>query len=404
MKHTEILEIANFGPINTATVRVGKITVMIGEQGAGKSCVAKLYALFTWLEKALMRHIVTKRYVIQYARFRKTYAAYSGIDGYFKPETLLRFDGFHYSFIYENEKLEIIENAQDDDLFNIAKVMYVPAERNVLGCVDHPTRLRGLNEPMMTFLDEYDKAKNDIKNGYRMPFGDVDFEYDALNDIPKLKHHDYEVKLSAASSGFQSALPLLLVSENLSNKVRDNSMKTELSDKERKALQKEVDQIFGDKALSDDVKWASLRSVSSKYRYSRYVNVVEEMELNLFPDSQKNVLYELIADAYKLSGNRLLMTTHSPYVINYLALAVKARQLADKAIKNEKLLDRIYSIVPKKGTVDAEDLVIYELHDGEVKLLEDYEGLPSDDNYLNVRLRDTNTAFDDLLEIEEELN
>ena len=237
-----------------------------------------------------------------------------------------------------------------------------------------------------------------------MPFGDVDFEYDALNDIPKLKHHDYEVKLSAASSGFQSALPLLLVSENLSNKVRDNSMKTELSDKERKALQKEVDQIFGDKALSDDVKWASLRSVSSKYRYSRYVNVVEEMELNLFPDSQKNVLYELIADAYKLSGNRLLMTTHSPYVINYLALAVKARQLADKAIKNEKLLDRIYSIVPKEGTVDAEDLVIYELHDGEVKLLEDYEGLPSDDNYLNVRLRDTNTAFDDLLEIEEELN
>lgn len=128
------------------------------------------------------------------------------------------------------------------------------------------------------------------------------------------------------------------------------------------------------------------------------------MELNLFPDSQKNVLYELIADAYKLSGNRLLMTTHSPYVINYLALAVKARQLADKAIKNEKLLDRIYSIVPKEGTVDAEDLVIYELHDGEVKLLEDYEGLPSDDNYLNVRLRDTNTAFDDLLEIEEELN
>lgn len=63
------------------------------------------------------------------------------------------------------------------------------------------------------------------------------------------------------------------------------------------------------------------------------MNVVEEMELNLFPDSQKNVLYELIADAYKLSGNRLLMTTHSPYVINYLALAVKARQLADKAIK-----------------------------------------------------------------------
>ena len=159
MQNTEILSIKNFGPINNAVVRISKITVMIGEQGAGKSCVAKLYSLFSWLEKALMRHVLTERYVTQYSRFRKTYAAYNGIDGYFRPDTELRFDGFHYSFVYENEKLSIIENNQDGNLFNIAKVMYVPAERNVLGSVEHPTRLRELSDPMMTFLDEYDKAK-----------------------------------------------------------------------------------------------------------------------------------------------------------------------------------------------------------------------------------------------------
>lgn len=292
----------------------------------------------------------------------------------------------------------------DNDLFNIAKVMYVPAERNVLGCVDHPSRLRGLSEPMMTFLDEYAKAKNDIKNGYKMPFGEVNFEYDSLNDIPKLKHIDYEIKLSAASSGFQSALPLLLVSKNLSNMVRDNSMKEELSGKEREALQKEVDLILGDNALSDDVKMASLRMLSSRYRYSRFINVVEEMELNLFPDSQKNVLYELVADAYQLTGNRLVMTTHSPYLINYLTLSVKAKQLAERAKGNDVLLERICNVVPRSGMINADDLIIYELHDGTVDQLKDYEGLPSDDNYLNVRLRDTNIAFDDLLEIEEELD
>ena len=404
MQNTEILSIKNFGPINNATVKISKIIVMIGEQGAGKSCVAKLYSLFSWLEKALMRHVLTERYVMQYSRFRKTYAAYNGIDGYFKPDTVLKFNGFHYSFVYENEKLAIIENNQDGDLFNIAKVMYVPAERNVLGSVEHPTRLRGLSEPMMTFLDEYDKAKNDIKKGYKMPFGEVDFEYDKLNDISKLKHKDYEIKLSEASSGFQSALPLLLVSENLSNIVRDNSVKADLSDKERKALQKEVDLILSDNTLSDDVKMASLRMVSSKYRYSRFVNVVEEMELNLFPDSQKNVLYELVADAYKLSGNRLVMTTHSPYVINYLTLSVKAMQLAKRAEGLEDLLKRIYDVVPMSGMINTDDLIIYELHDGTVEQLKDYEGLPSDDNYLNVRLKDTNNAFDDLLEIEEDLD
>lgn len=404
MHNTEILYIENFGPINNAAVRIGKITVMIGEQGAGKSCVAKLYSLFSWLEKALMRHVITERYVEQYARFRKTYAAYNGIDVYFKPNTVLRFSGFHYSFCYEDEKLTITENMHDNDLFNIAKVMYVPAERNVLGCVDHPSRLRGLSEPMMTFLDEYAKAKNDIKNGYKMPFGEVNFEYDSLNDIPKLKHIDYEIKLSAASSGFQSALPLLLVSKNLSNMVRDNSMKEELSGKEREALQKEVDLILGDNALSDDVKMASLRMLSSRYRYSRFINVVEEMELNLFPDSQKNVLYELVADAYQLTGNRLVMTTHSPYLINYLTLSVKAKQLAERAKGNDVLLERICNVVPRSGMINADDLIIYELHDGTVDQLKDYEGLPSDDNYLNVRLRDTNIAFDDLLEIEEELD
>lgn len=237
-----------------------------------------------------------------------------------------------------------------------------------------------------------------------MPFGEVNFEYDSLNDIPKLKHIDYEIKLSAASSGFQSALPLLLVSKNLSNMVRDNSMKEELSGKEREALQKEVDLILGDNALSDDVKMASLRMLSSRYRYSRFINVVEEMELNLFPDSQKNVLYELVADAYQLTGNRLVMTTHSPYLINYLTLSVKAKQLAERAKGNDVLLERICNVVPRSGMINADDLIIYELHDGTVDQLKDYEGLPSDDNYLNVRLRDTNIAFDDLLEIEEELD
>jgi len=155
--------------------------------------------------------------------------------------------------------------------------------------------------------------------------------------------------------------------------------------------------------LSEEVKAASLRTISSRFRYTRFVNIVEEMELNLFPDSQKGVLYELLENAKSLDGNRLLLTTHSPYVISYLTLAVKAESLARMAEGNTVLRARINEIVPEHSQIASSDVVVYEMDNGKACRLDDYEGLPSDDNFLNERLNDTNVSFDALLEIEDEL-
>ena len=401
----EKLFVKNFGPITEAEMTFSKCTILIGEQGSGKSTVAKLYSLFTWMEKALTRHQLTERYITQYSRFRNNYCLYNNISGYFNEDTILRFHGLHYDFIYEDDKLQIHDNQYVSEDFNIAKVMYVPAERNVLGSVDHPARLKGLADSMKTFLDEYDIARTKLKTGYKMPFNEVNFEYDKLNDVSWIKNEKYKIKLSSASSGYQSTLPLLLVSRNLSDMVFDKSKKSDLDDKERKALQNEVDRIMMDQSLSEEVRMASLRFISSKFRYSRFVNIVEEMELNLYPASQKSVLYELLADNNKLMGNRLLLTTHSPYIINFITLAVKAEQLSSRcAPGHEDLLTRIYDIVPKESIVKQDSLCIYELKDGKISLLKDYEGIPSDDNFLNNSLEETNNSFDALLEIEEDLN
>ena len=209
--------------------------------------------------------------------------------------------------------------------------------------------------------------------------------------------------MSASSSGFQSSLPLLLVSKNLLDMVRNSSEAKDLSVREREALQKEVESILTDNQLSEEVKAASLRTISSRFRYTRFVNIVEEMELNLFPDSQKGVLYELLENAKSLDGNRLLLTTHSPYVISYLTLAVKAESLARMAEGNTVLRARINEIVPEHSQIASSDVVVYEMDNGKACRLDDYEGLPSDDNFLNERLNDTNVSFDALLEIEDEL-
>jgi hypothetical protein len=65
-------------------------------------------------------------------------------------------------------------------------------------------------------------------------------------------------------------------------------------------------------------------------------------------------------------------------------------------------LAKLAKIVPLQSTIKSDDLVIYELNeiDGTIKKLEDYNGLPSDENYLNNGLEDSNELFAQLQELE----
>ena len=159
---------------------------------------------------------------------------------------------------------------------------------------------------------------------------------------------------------------------------------------------------MGNENLTEEVKVASLKSLSAKYKYSRFLNIVEEPELNLYPTSQRNVLIRLIEDAKKMENNKLVMTTHSPYVINYLTIFVKAAQLA-KQIKKDKWLKEVEKIVPLKAHLCSSELVIFQVSNGRVEQLASSEGIPSDANFLNEMLQVTNDDFDRLLEIEEEI-
>ncbi|MFM8295403.1 MAG: ATP-binding protein, partial [Microcystaceae cyanobacterium] len=53
------IKVKNFGPIGSGFVEndgfldIRKITVFIGNQGTGKSNIAKLISTFSWLEKSL---------------------------------------------------------------------------------------------------------------------------------------------------------------------------------------------------------------------------------------------------------------------------------------------------------------------------------------------------------------
>ena len=396
-----ILTVKNFGPIEDIRIEFNKYTILIGEQGSGKSTVAKLFSMFLWLEKSLLRHLTTEKYITQYSRFQKKYCAYHNIDSYFRNDSYIHFEGIHYDFTYSEGQFAIQEKDVEND-FHVAKVMYVPAERNYLSTTDQISSLKGLPQSLQSFSEEYEKSKNTLKDGYDLPFNGIRFEYDSLNKISWIKGKDYNVRLSAASSGYQSTLPLVLVSKYLTQLVNATQIQKEIDPQEKKQLELEIERIMNDSQLTEDVKYAMARNVSSRFSYSHFVNIVEEPEQNLYPDSQMKVLWELLDHANETTRNQLLLTTHSPYMINYISLAVKGWQISQQST-DRNIHERIYGIIPEKSLVDPTSLKIYELKDGHCHMLGATDGIPSDTNFLNDALGETNVMFDALLEIEEDI-
>lgn len=154
--------------------------------------------------------------------------------------------------------------------------------------------------------------------------------------------------------------------------------------------------------LDEKALKAREKKINDKYVCKYFVNIVEEPEQNLFPTSQRLLLNSLLA--FNNGNNMLVMTTHSPYLINFISLAVKANDLKNR-INNKELENKLYEVVPKASTVNPNDLAIYQLDekDGSIKMLSNFEGIPSDKNFLNESIRTGNIEFDKLLEIEEEL-
>ncbi|WP_205586395.1 hypothetical protein, partial [Pseudomonas aeruginosa] len=117
------------------------------------------------------------------------------------------------------------------------------------------------------------------------------------------------------------------------------------------------------------------------------------------------ILKSLLAFNSQGEYNRLVLTTHSPYVVNYLSLAIQGRHLQKRLIeqKREDLLSSLYDIVPEEALLQADDVAIYQCNerDGSITQLPCFEGIPSDSNLLNNWLRVGNELFDKLLELEE---
>jgi len=401
------LKIKNVGPIkqgyNTEDgfIPMNNVTLFIGSQGSGKSTIAKVYSTLSWIEKALVRGDFTPNYLARYNRFKKQ-LAYQNIGNYLSDKSEIEYIGNAFKIKYKNNKLTIDRNIKSNN-YKFPKIMYVPAERNFVSSVERPDLIKRLPLPLYTFLDEYEEAKRNYTDSINLPIGNLKFEYRKQNKKSWLIGSDYKIELLEASSGFQSFVPLFLVTKYLSkiiNKKENNSYR-EINIKEERIIREEIDKILSNRNISEDVRRVLLEKLSARFKYSCFVNIVEEPEQNLYPLSQKEVLFDLLKSKNKEKENQLIITTHSPYIINYLTLAVKGHIVKNKINNNSKLLEKLQLIVPLEATISPENISIFQIDNGIINKLSSYNGLPSDENYLNEFLAKSNDLFVELLKIED---
>jgi predicted ATPase len=353
----ERLIVKSFGPVKDLDILFKKVTLFIGDQGTGKSCVAKLFSMFKWTEKVLSQKKYKLSYFEQYNRFQKMLCKYHRIESFVNESSYIKFEGDLYDFLYENGNFSVID--KNHEIKGISKVMYVPAERSIVSVAENKSKLlKELPDSSETFSDEFVNAKKFFQNGYNLPFEGLRFEYDSLNDAGWIHGVDYKVRLINASSGIQSSLPMCIVSEYLSSKISDKE-EVKLSKEEKDKLEKRVAEIMQNEEYSDSIKDMMIRQLSYANRYNQLINIVEEPELNLFPRSQMEVLFSLISNNASAEENMLVFTTHSPYslaIINTMIMGAKAYANA-----TEEQRGQIEAILPVKYQINENEIAAYRL-------------------------------------------
>lgn len=332
------IRIKGIGPIvDTGDIELSPVMLVIGRQSSGKSTFMKILCFCRWLEKRIMLDDVGMlRKYTHYNRFIKELKNFHRLDDiFFSKDSCISYDGdgvmIELTDITKNVKIK--KKPSFKAVRYNTKISYVPSERNLASVIQNIDKTYRASDydAIFNYLLEYQEAKQmyDFAHPLRMPFDDsINYYFDKASerDHVVLKSVGKEISPRFASSGVQSALPLSILVDYVSRQVghTPNSSVTDITSLVAKLmLEKEKENI-----TSDDV----LR-VSKLYQYSSAQLYIEELEENLFPESQFAMVRHVVksirqAQEHSVKGMQsyVVMTTHSPYVLTSLNVLMKAAQ------------------------------------------------------------------------------
>ncbi len=377
------LIVKNFGPLKDIDIELNKVNLFIGENGSGKSVLAKLITVITDLGdfdyhlyydyntmplaeenfkdilKRFNINYLSKESHIEYICNRGLYKfIYSNniidiennlTENYLDLEELSILDIMQKSLNLSEKK--IIDQVFDSKIYeNILKKLqslenrYIPAERNILSILNESinslVRYKvPLPDFLLDFASEYEYARKEIKEVEAL---NVKYQFDGTDKVYYDKNN--YLKLSHSSSGIQSAIPMLLTAKYFAKKYRGI--------------------------------------------------VIEEPEQNLFPKAQDEVV-KFIIEQVKSENSNLFLMTHSPYVLSTLNNLIFAHKVGNL---NNKAKEQVEELIKEEQWINSDSFRAYFLKDGIAKSIVSKRGLISD-NIIDDVSDEVDTQFEELMEI-----
>lgn len=326
----ERIQVKNFGPIKDIDIEIKEVNIFIGKTSSGKSTIAKLLAIF---QSSSLQYMANWNKQLDeepnnsLKEFRKMLKFYN-IDFKVSKDTIIRYERGE---LYCQLRGNIFESTFSPySTIPVINPVYIPAERSFFAALSQSifsliTNDIALPKSLTEFGSKFEIARRDTRE-LLIDFLDVTYKFEDGNDVVEMSNGE-TIKLTQASSGVQSTVPLMLVLQ---------------------AYTEDINNV--EKEIGNDLF------------------VVEEPEINLYPSAQKALL-EYIIRRIARSKDKVVITTHSPYILTSLDNLVQA----DNVAKYSNSLDKLSEIVSRDLWTDFDQVTCSFFENGLAKSTLDQE-------------------------------
>lgn len=349
----ESIIIKNFGPLKEVEIDdIKPLTVFIGKSAGGKSIIMKVIVLMRYIYKMVNIRSYLKNAKITRSPFKLRFNSllHDGLKGMITAQTEIYYtveiNGNKYTLKYTNRGLQSDINIPDKDLI-FFKEAYVSGMRSLIPIwASKAVSVKGENlgfffhETFNDFNDATDVIKEQKLEYLKMKVRKSG-NRPKLFTIESLQNDAVPIELRYASSGIQTSAPLVAIVHYFAQ---------EFSFKD--AFQRSVlNYLYKQDLLT------KFTPGINRNKLGKYVHIhIEEVELSLAPEDQRAFMSNLVEEVFhKNKKDRklgLMVSTHSPYIVNHLNVLLRAGYF-EKARENYPFLEK-------------DDIAVYRVNEGKI--------------------------------------
>ena len=326
--------------------------LLIGEQSTGKSTFMKILCFCCWLEKQVMigGDSIVSKYTHYYRFWNELKKFHHFNDEFLSDSSYIKYDGSAIQIEMRGKKrnAKIVRKPKFAEIRHNLKISFLPSERNLLSSIQNIENLYRSKDVDMLFnyILEWGEARLQfgVANPLDLVFVDkMKYHYDAKNgDVLTLADGHSKIKPYYASSGVQSALPIQVLATYLAGEVGTSAKISPVD------YLKQLD--LTDSKIDIKVMTSVLKNIQNRSSYKSFHMFIEELEQNLFPKAQFELVKMLVGLLKKMEQkstgytSTVFLTTHSPYVLtalNVMMLASAAYEMSPDKVNDLGLEDYV---------------------------------------------------------------